>query len=196
MRALQWALLLFCLVLGNPGFCNEAEKLSKCSIKYSHIPSAFPIDTCGHGAGELPTGYGYILLKRPGTNLFVAIIKKTPKTMLLNPIEGSLWNYGEMPRLENMTKTQADCLWGQPTSKKENEFAYQLAPSFSNDLKSSFFLDVVFENNRIKTYRIRDCYKSYDWHPVKGGQALIVPALLGGILFAIFFTNRRSSRSS
>lgn len=197
MKAIYLALLLSYLTLSNPGFCNEneAEKLSKCSIKYSHVPSSLPIDTCGHGEGELPSGYGYILLKRHGTNLFVAVIKKTPKTLLLNPIEEKLWNYGEMPSLEKMTKIQADYLWGLPISKRDsNEFTYQLAPSFSNDPKSSFFIDVVFENDRLKTYRIRDSYKSFDWHLVNRGQALIAPALLSGILFAVFIRNRKRSR--
>lgn len=196
MKTLHLALLFLCLIYGTAGFCNEAEKLGKCSIKYSHIPSAFPIDTCGHGGGDLPPGCGYILLKRPGTNCVVAIIKKTLETMSLNPIEEKLWNYGEIPRLENLTKTQAYYLWGQPTQKKEsNETTYQLAPSFSNDPKSSFFLDVVFENDRIKTYRIRDCYRSFEWHSVKGGQALIAPALLFGILFASVFANRKNARA-
>lgn len=108
-----------------------------------------------------------IYLRRPGGKYASAVIcSKKDGTVLLNP-EG--FNYGPIPSLNKITKSQADLLWGSKNGKEVigNVVTYKLLPNFGYKTNKEVLLDIVFEDSKIKKYKIRSEFmKSLGWTEV------------------------------
>jgi hypothetical protein len=76
-------------------------------------------------------------------------------------------DYGPIPLLSDISYAQAERLWGSDSeskSVKTNSRTYRLK-TFNNDKDPDFFLDLVFENDRIQKYRIRSTdLPDTNWH--------------------------------
>lgn len=90
-----------------------------------------------------------IWLSRPGRSNCVAVLADEQ----LNP--SGEFDYGPIPELPDITKEQAQALWGRTVKgpkAKSNERTYEL---IDRD-KRIFFLDVAFQNDRLVKYRVRN----------------------------------------
>jgi hypothetical protein len=98
-----------------------------------------------------PPGWKEVFwLSRPGADNCTAIVV-TLTEPILNPY--AEFNYGPIPDLPDITKEQAQALWGEADERRTlpDKNTYKLV---SKD-KKDFFLDVVFEHGLLKEYRVR-----------------------------------------
>jgi hypothetical protein len=97
-----------------------------------------------------PAGWEKVFwLSRPGAANCTAIVVTLNKP-ILNPY--AEFNYGPIPDLPDITKEQAQALWGTVGAKTlPDKNTYKLVSKDRND----FFLDVIFEHGLLKEYRVR-----------------------------------------
>lgn len=119
----------------------------------------------------------YLLSKPNGRNT-VAVLRVVFKNPTLNP-EWSDFDYGFIPPLSQLKISTADALWGIKnwTSVNSNvtrgqlERTYELRSTNMNETtisKKRFFLDAVFEDTKLKKYRVRSEDVSSEWQNVPG----------------------------
>lgn len=118
------------------------------------------------------------LLTKPNVRNFVAVLEVRFEKPTLNP-EWSNFDYGFIPPLWQMSISTADALWGvkDPESLNSNaargqlERTYELRSDNMNGMtisKEKFFLDAVFEDAKLKRYRVRSEDVSSEWQVVPG----------------------------
>lgn len=169
-------------------FYRQSNDLSKCNIRFEHYPF-FRINsnlepTSSNYCGLLNSPDPEIarlyrkrarlrFLKRLDDDRCVAVIEVLKnKPTILNPIWeypefSPMINYGPIPTVENMSIKQADVLWGQGSSKSnsfKNKRTYKLVSGhpLQGHKRAYYFIDLVFELNRIKKYRIRSTEISHN----------------------------------
>jgi hypothetical protein len=139
----------YCILPEEVGMVQTPRDMPDCAVKPK------PAD---------PTCKKELWLKRPGGKCCVAIVREQVNGMvILNP-KG--FAYGPIPTLGDMTKAEADAVWGTDgqNSVDERVVSYQLA---SYGIPADVFIDVAFHNDKIQKYRIRSAeIASTDWHQV------------------------------
>lgn len=103
----------------------------------------------------------------------VAVVRFDTSGAELNPEfinkELSL-DYGSIPDLKNINKEQISKLWGAMLSSKNEYKTYQFVarPPFCKNKRSKYFIDVTFNEDRIKKYRVRsDEFEGAKWVSVQ-----------------------------
>ena len=177
------------------------DSLRNWSIRNKYLPEMDPLIEPHREKlpdSELNKEFPILLsLRRPGSKNIISRFKTGPRVSELNPrdsYQGIIADYGPIPTLELMTCREAESLWGDG---KNGELSQNYDKSFelvSNDYLSpdkAAFLDVSFENNHIKKYRLRTSSYQSPWHKVGGEWSNLTILLLGSFLTAIFLLKVR-----
>lgn len=138
----------------SPGEAHSLHALRVWSIGPSYVGMRTkPRDPIGCRMGNIEWK-NVSWLSRPGRSNCVAVCADG----ILNPVDE--FDYGPIPDLPDITKEQAQALWG-PSLKiqktKSDERTYKLI----DRNKQVFFLDVVFQNNRLAKYSVRNSESSF-----------------------------------
>lgn len=154
-----------------------------CSIKRVVQPVPKPtkrkiVTLTAEQSHDFSKGTKTYLLSKPNGRNTVAVLWVVFKKPTLNP-ERSNFEYGFIPPLSQLKISTADALWGvkDRTSVKANaargqvERTYELRSNNMNAMTIStekFFLDAVFEDAKLKRYRVRSEDVSSEWQVVPG----------------------------
>ncbi len=135
-------------------------------------------------------------LRRPGTDNIISTFKIGPGNVELNPrdsYQGIAADYGPIPCIDKLSKTEADLLWGdgQNSDPKLNEKSYQLVSCDFNHPDKEAILDITFQDSHIKKYRLRMSDYESPWRTVRGGWSdqTILPLLV--LLTVVFLLKVR-----
>lgn len=177
------ALTILLAILIQPMLEVDLHKLQATSIKI--VCASTEIRDPHHPSKEEIENPSPLLLQygrydNPGK--IVAIVKvdlAKPTRHELNPrahFRDQNFNYGIIPDLKDMTKVQADALWGtgKEIKKKDGcETTYLLGyPSYPVTKKERVvvqpvFLDITFKCNKIDKYRLRLSNLNTDWIAIR-----------------------------
>lgn len=149
-RFFQFVLLGSCLFFSN--IAAKAQKIEftdkkKRSTNFRRI--FLPVPSLHSNCGPNHPIDIFLARQRHAGN--VAIVRLKDGVMYLNP---PIINYGAIPKLSQMSSTDADELWGSQIKRKikPNGLAtYELI----NDDGVRFQIDLTFSHNKITKYRVR-----------------------------------------
>lgn len=148
--------------------------LANWSISTEQIPT--PIRE-GGGCPLLPAAFlkerkFIVSLSREDDEKVVAIVEgKKDGSAVLNPrmVFGNMrYNYGPIPEVFELTKNQADILFGKSVKQSSDTYSYRLSTPFPKNEKKLVFLDLQFQNNKIQKFRIRSqSFQTTNWTTVQ-----------------------------
>jgi hypothetical protein len=129
------------------GLADWSIPLKPCSIPYNK-GTAIKRES-GEYICAINPPPAYLFLTGPNSEKFVAVLQIYQATPpVLNP-EG--FEYGPIPSLKNITKEDAEILWGNGASSLPDETTYKLKAN----TQGNFFIDLLFKDNRLAKYRVR-----------------------------------------
>lgn len=128
---------------------SEIRLFSITPPEIGRVESHKDLFVCRNG----PTWEKLFMLTRPKESNAVAVVAVNPNgETVLNPVD---FSYGPIPALSSITMQQAHSLWAVESDDSSrlsfNKPTYLLKSKTGED----FFLDLVFENDHLKKYRVR-----------------------------------------
>lgn len=183
----------------------ETELRSESISRIFNTPDNRPPDShhhfCDDSEFEKPVPLFVSFSKPNESSKTIAVLKYSPGEPELNPrasFRDEIFSYGAIPELKNISKTDANQLWGTPGEiNASNEVSYPLDYSvYSIKTKrietKTGYLDLIFNNDRIQKYRVRCDISNTGWILVhKGGEWANPTLLLLGCLSAALFVRLR-----
>ncbi len=159
----------------SPLFAKEDPNLGSCNIAFQLFPpyklnrkiSKSASYSCeildqkqDQKSAEIDKKHAQLrFLQRLDDNRFVAVVQLNAEcASILNPVISDEIDYGPIPEIKEITANEAETLWGPHVSDSDGITTYQLALGYSSKAvtKNPYFIDVQFDGERLKKYRIRN----------------------------------------